>query len=80
MIKIYVIALALGGVSAQFSLAGQTQSVIGFILGNFAMLPIITAGLAYGTRAVSLATLSGIFFVWLFSEKHPWLLFFGKKL
>ena len=63
MIKVYFIALAFGVVSAQLSLAGQTQSIIGLIFANLAMLPIIIAGLAYGTRAVSLATLSGIFIV-----------------
>ena len=63
MIKVYVISLVLGVLSAQFSLAGQTYSVIGLIFAQIAMLPIILTGLAYGTRAVSLATLSGIFTV-----------------
>ena len=63
MIKAYVIGLVLGVLSAYFSLAGQTFSLIGLIFAQFAMLPIVLTGLAYGTRAVSLAMLSGIFTV-----------------
>jgi len=52
-------ALGFGIASALLYFAGQSSSVIGITLANFAMLPMVMAGLAFGTLNALLAALSG---------------------
>ena len=63
MHKGIVFAFGCGFASAIMSTAGQSGSGLGVLLVNFAMLPTIMIGLAYGTRSTAIASLTGLFTV-----------------
>jgi len=63
MHKGIVFAFGCGFASAIMSTAGQSGSGLGVLLANFAMLPPIMIGLAYGTRSAAIASLTGLFAV-----------------
>ena len=63
MIMISLLALACGISSGVLSAAGQSNTAIVIVFAHFAMLPIITVGLGYGTRNASIAALCGVFTV-----------------
>ena len=55
--------LGCGIASALMTSAGESGSIVGVLLANFSMLPLIMVGLALGTRSALLSALSGVFMV-----------------
>ena len=68
MHKGIVLAFGCGLASALMSYAGHSGSGLGVLLANFAMLPLIIVGLAYGTRSTAVASLTGVIAVIAFSN------------
>ncbi|MDG2032980.1 MAG: DUF2232 domain-containing protein [Rhodospirillales bacterium] len=68
MHKGIALAFGCGLASALMSYAGHSGSGLGVLLANFAMLPLIIVGLAYGTRSTAVASLSGVVAVIAFSN------------
>ena len=67
-IMVSLLAFACGILSGILSTAGQSNTAIVIVFAHFAMLPIITVGLGYGTRSASIAALCGFFTVILVTD------------
>ena len=63
-----VLAFGCGLASALMSFTGHSGSGLGVLLANFAILPLIIVGLAFGTRSAVIASLTGVIALVAFSN------------